>query len=323
MDNIKIIIGRGNPRLGHAIAKEIGVEPTKCRIEQFSDGELKILIEESIRGKDVFVIQSTQPPAENLLELLLLIDAVRRASAWRITAVIPYFSYSRQERKDKPRVPISAKLFANLIVAAGANRVLTLDLHSAAIQGFFDIPTDHLTSDLVFCDFARQQIIKNTPLENIVIVSPDIGGVRKVENMASDLGVGIAAVYKRRSREDNKSVAIGLIGDVNKKVAIIRDDIIDTAGSIKDAAELLKTHGAEYIAAFGTHAVFSGNAIKNLEESKINHIIVTDSIPLKDDVAGKLKSKEFSVISIAPLFAKAIMNIHNEHSVSVLFEREK
>jgi len=318
MNELKIIIGRSNESLGQAIANYIGIEPTKLLLTNFSDGEIRVQILENIRGKDVFIVESTQPPAENIMEVLLLIDAAKRASARRVTAVIPYFGYARQERKDRPRVPISAKLVANLLVAAGADRILTVDLHSPAIQGFFDVPTDHLTADGIFRDFLLSRMNDELKRGEVVFVSPDIGGVKRIEPLAKELGAPIAVVYKRRD-EPNVSSVMFLVGEVNGKVAIIRDDIIDTAGTICSAAKILKDKGAKAVFSLVTHPLLSGPAVERLAQSTLDMLAVTDTLPLKNSARENL-GERITVVSIAPLLAEAIKSIHEEKSVSVLFE---
>ena len=318
MNELKIIIGRSNESLGQAIANYIGIEPTKLLLTNFSDGEIRVQILENIRGKDVFIVESTQPPAENIMEILLLIDAAKRASARRVTAVIPYFGYARQERKDRPRVPISAKLVANLLVAAGADRILTVDLHSPAIQGFFDVPTDHLTADGIFRDFLLSRMNDELKRGEVVFVSPDIGGVKRIEPLAKELGAPIAVVYKRRD-EPNVSSVMFLVGEVNGKVAIIRDDIIDTAGTICSAAKILKDKGAKAVFSLVTHPLLSGPAVERLAQSTLDMLAVTDTLPLKNSARENL-GERITVVSIAPLLAEAIKSIHEEKSVSVLFE---
>ncbi len=349
MDDLKLIIGRSNEALGEAIAHHLGVEKTKLLLSNFADGEIRIQILENIRGKDVFIIESTQPAisgrleqvpgrdekvfvpqsvqpqGDNLLELLLLLDATRRASARRVTAVIPYFGYARQERKDRPRVPISAKLVANLIVAAGADRVLTIDLHSPAIQGFFDVPTDHLISDWVFVNFITQQMPKYldipTPVRggDLVIVSPDIGGVKRVEKIAQYLGASIAIIYKRRSAP-NEAQVVDIVGEVRGKVAIIVDDIIDTAGTVVKAAHKLRAEGARLVVAIATHPLLSYPAVDRLADSEIDLMAVTDTVPLSEEAKSRLCPHLLKVISVAPLFAAAIKCIHEERSLSGLFK---
>ena len=318
MNELKIIIGRSNESLGQAIANYIGIEPTKLLLTNFSDGEIRVQILENIRGKDVFIVESTQPPAENIMEVLLLIDAAKRASARRVTAVIPYFGYARQERKDRPRVPISAKLVANLLVAAGADRILTVDLHSPAIQGFFDVPTDHLTADGIFRDFLLSRMNDELKRGEVVFVSPDIGGVKRIEPLAKELGAPIAVVYKRRDAPNVSSVMF-LVGEVDGKVAIIRDDIIDTGGTICSAAKILKENGAKAVFSLVTHPLLSGPAVERLAQSTLDMLAVTDTLPLKNSARENL-GERITVVSIAPLLAEAIKSIHEEKSVSVLFE---
>ena len=318
MNELKIIIGRSNESLGQAIANYIGIEPTKLLLTNFSDGEIRAQILENIRGKDVFIVESTQPPAENIMEVLLLIDAAKRASARRVTAVIPYFGYARQERKDRPRVPISAKLVANLLVAAGADRILTVDLHSPAIQGFFDVPTDHLTADGIFRDFLLSRMNDELKRGEVVFVSPDIGGVKRIEPLAKELGAPIAVVYKRRDAPNVSSVMF-LVGEVDGKVAIIRDDIIDTGGTICSAAKILKDKGAKAVFSLVTHPLLSGPAVERLAQSTLDMLAVTDTLPLKNSARENL-GERITVVSIAPLLAEAIKSIHEEKSVSVLFE---
>jgi len=318
MNELKLIVGRSNEELGNSIAQKLGVEPTKLLLTNFSDGEIRVQILENIRGKDVFIVESTQPPAENIMEILLLIDAAKRASARRVTAVIPYFGYARQERKDRPRVPISAKLVANLLVAAGADRILTVDLHSPAIQGFFDVPTDHLTADGIFRDFLLSRMNDELKRGEVVFVSPDIGGVKRIEPLAKELGAPIAVVYKRRDAPNVSSVMF-LVGEVDGKVAIIRDDIIDTAGTICSAAKILKENGAKAVFSLVTHPLLSGPAVERLAQSTLDMLAVTDTLPLKNSARENL-GERITVVSIAPLLAEAIKSIHEEKSVSVLFE---
>jgi len=320
MDNLKIIIGRSNPALGEAIARTLGIEPTKVLLTNFADGEIRVQIMENVRGKDVFIIESTQPPADNMLELLLLLDAAKRASARRVTAVIPYFGYARQERKDRPRVPISAKLLSNLIIAPGTDRVLTLELHSPAIQGFFDVPTDHLSSDIAFADFIKSRMPQHVENGSIVIVSPDIGGVKRIESISEELNATMAIVYKRRD-EPNKSKAMSFIGDVRGKIAIIRDDIIDTAGTVVAATKILKKNGARSVLILATHPLFSPPAVERLLDSEIDLIGVTDTITLRKDARDKLVPNMLKTVSVASLFGLAIKCIHGERSLSVLFQK--
>ena len=310
MSELKLITGRSNRPLAEQIARYIGVELTACELRNFSDSELFIQINENIRGADVFIIQSTNPPAENILELLILIEAARRASASRITAVIPYYGYARQDRKDKPRVAITAKLIANLITTAGADRIITMDLHASQIQGFFDIPHDHLYSTRVFKDY-----LENMNMENTVVVSPDVGSIKMARAFAKAFRCSLAIIDKRRP-EPNKSEVVNVIGDVKGKNIIIRDDMVDTAGTLCQAAEAVSELGALDIHAICTHAVLSGNAVDRISKSPIKKIIISDSIN------GNKKNlpEKFHVLTCAKLFGEAIMRISGEKSVSSLFD---
>jgi ribose-phosphate pyrophosphokinase len=307
---VKIITGNSNKPLAQKISKHLGVPLAECEVSRFSDGEIFVKISENIRGMDVFIIQSTNSPAENIMELLILLDAARRASAKRITAVIPYFGYARQDRKDQPRVAISAKLMANLIDRAGADRVLTLDLHSPQIQGFFDIPLDHLFSSSVFNDY-----FLNLKLSNLVTVAPDVGGVKMCRAFAKVLGTPLAIVDKRRP-SPNHSEIMNVIGEVEGKNVVIRDDMVDTGGTLAQAAEALAQNGVKDIYACCTHPVLSGNAVEKIENSLIKKIIVTDTISTEN----KKLTKKFEIVSMAQLLAEAVKRIHLEESVSVLFE---
>ncbi len=310
MSELKLITGNSNKPLAEKISRYIGVELTSCVLRRFSDGELFVQINENIRGADVFIIQSTNAPAENILELLILIEAARRASACRITAVVPYYGYGRQDRKDKPRVAITAKLMANLITTAGADRIITMDLHASQIQGFFDIPHDHLYSTRVFKDH-----LENIILENTVIVSPDVGSIKMARAFAKTFNAGLAIVDKRRS-QPNQSEVVNLIGDVKDKNIIIRDDMVDTAGTLCQAAEAVAEKGALDIYALCTHPVLSGNSIERINNSVIKKMIISDSLDVEQkDLPGK-----FQVLSCARLFGEAIMRISGEKSVSSLFD---
>jgi ribose-phosphate pyrophosphokinase len=306
---IKLISGNSNRPLAQKISDHLKVPLCDAEIYRFSDGEIGVKINENIRGTDVFIIQSTQVPAENLLELLILIDAASRASAKRITAVIPYFGYARQDRKDQPRVPITAKLVANLIVTSGADRVLAMDLHAAQIQGFFDIPTDHLFSNPVFHDYLSRHELKNP------VAIADIGSTKMVRAFAKKIHAPLAVLDKRRSAA-NQAEVLNIIGDVKGKNAIFRDDMVDTAGTLTQAALALSKKGARGIIALCTHAVLSGNAIKLIEESPIQKLVVADTIPME----GKNLTNKFEIITVSHLFSEAIKRIHNEESVSILFE---
>ncbi len=310
-DEMKIFSGSASVELTQRACAHLYEVKGEATVGQFSDGEVKILIAENIRGKDVFIINSTAPDINrNLMELLILIDASRRASAARVTAVLPYFGYARQDRKDRPRAPITAKLVANMITVAGADRVLCLDLHVEQIQGFFDIPVDHLSGDV---EFVRH--LKETRPKNLVVVSPDTGSVRRARAVANRLNAPLAIVDKRRPKE-NESEVMNIIGDVDGMNAILFDDMIDTAGTLVKAAEAIKSAGATSVRACATHAVFSGEAISRINDSVLEEVIVSDSIPLTD--AGKANGK-IKVISFAPLIAESIKRIHEEKSVSILF----
>lgn len=306
---IKLIPGNSNQILAQKISDYIKVELCDTEVARFSDGEIRVKINENIRGMDLFIIQSTNAPAENLLELLILLDAASRASARRITAVIPYFGYARQDRKDQPRVPITAKLVANLIAKAGANRVLTMDLHAAQIQGFFDIPADHLFSNPVFFDY-----FEKLNLENPVAIS-DIGTIKMVRAFAKKINAPLAVLDKRRPSPNHAEI-LNIIGEVKDKNAIIRDDMIDTGGTLTEAALALTKKGAKRIFACCTHPVLSGDSIKKIDKSLIEKIVIADTISTEDK---KLSSK-FEIVSVSDIFGEAILRIHNEESVSILFE---
>ncbi|MCS7176190.1 MAG: ribose-phosphate pyrophosphokinase [Candidatus Kapabacteria bacterium] len=309
MEELKIVSGRSNPELAARIAEALGCTLAQVTIRNFSDGEIWVKYEENIRGVDLFIVQSTHAPADNLLELLILIDAARRASARRITAVIPYFGYARQDRKDQPRVSITAKLVANLITKAGADRVITMDLHSPQIQGFFDIPLDHLYAATVLIKALWEE-----HLSNVAVVAPDVGSARLARLYAKRLDADLVLVDKRRPDHNVAEVA-HVIGDVEGKNAIIVDDIIDTAGTFVQCAETLKKAGAQRVIGACTHPVLSGNAIERIERSDaISHVYVTDTIPLRRP------SRKLQVISVAHLFAEAIVRIHENTSISSLFE---
>jgi ribose-phosphate pyrophosphokinase len=323
MSNIKIFTGNANRPLAEAIVEQVGVPLGRCSLKRFADGEVQVEIQENVRGDDVFVIQSTCPPVnENYMELFIMMDALKRASAQRITAVIPYYGYARQDRKVAPRAPISAKLVADLLAKAGADRVLGLDLHAGQIQGFFDIPVDHLYA---IPTLAREWRERWGYGDQFVVVSPDAGGVERARAFAKRVESSIAIIDKRRSGP-NEAQAYNLIGDVAGKTAIIVDDMIDTAGTLTTAVDSLIKNGAKRVVAVATHAVLSGPAIARIEESQIDFIVATDTIPLsaaaracgvkagQGEGSGKIK-----VISVAPLLAEAIKRIHGDDSVSSLF----
>lgn len=309
---IKIIAGNSNKELAEKIAEYIGVKVADCQVTTFSDGEISVNINETVRGCDVFVVQSTNNPVNNnLMELLIMIDALRRASAGRVTAVIPYYGYARQDRKAKARDPITAKLVANLITAAGADRVLTMDLHASQIQGYFDIPLDHLLGGSLLASYFNEKNI-----EDLVVVSPDLGSVTRSRKFANQLEgeVPIAIIDKRRPKA-NVCEVMNLIGDVKGKNVIMLDDMIDTAGTITNAANALKEFGAKNIYAGCTHAVLSGPAIERIENSAISELIVLDTIKLpKEKELDKIK-----VLTVAEMFGEAIKKIFSNESVSVLF----
>ena len=310
-NHILIFSGNSNKKLAVDICRNLGIKLGDASIGHFSDGEIRVKINSNVRGQDVFVIQSTSNPAdENLMELLIMIDALKRASAQRITAVLPYFGYSRQDRKDQPRVPITAKLVANLLTTAGANRVLTIDLHAGQIQGFFDIPLDNLFAVKLFMDHRKKTKVKG----ELVVVSPDVGGIKTARAYAKRFNCGLAIVDKRRI-DDKKAEVMHIMGDVKGKTAMIVDDMVATAGSLVEAVEAIKKSGALEVYAAITHPVLCGPAIERIKRSSLKELIVTDTIPVgKEKMLGKIK-----VLSIAPLLAEAIKRIHTEASLSVLF----
>ncbi|MGH9415960.1 MAG: ribose-phosphate diphosphokinase [Terriglobales bacterium] len=310
-DKLKVFSGTSNPALTQEICEHLAIDPGQCRLSRFSDGENYVQILENVRGADVFVIQPTCDPVDiHLMELLLMIDALKRASARRITAVIPYFGYARQDRKDKPRVPISSKLVADLLTTAGAHRALLMDLHAPQIQGFFNIPVDHLFASPVLVDrFRRMQ------LPDLTIVSPDAGGVERARFFAKKLDAALAIVDKRRVAADVSEV-MHVIGDVDGRTAVILDDIIDTAGTLVKTAEAMVKNGARRVLACASHAVLSGPAVERIERSPIEQLVVTNSIPLPE--ASRARAR-IEVLSIAGLMAAAIRSIHEETSVSLLF----
>ena len=310
-EGIKVISGSSHKGLAQEVVHCLGISMCDTTITTFSDGEIMIQINENVRGTDAFVIQSTCPPVnDNIMKLLLIIDALKRASAGRITAVIPYYGYARQDRKVQPRVPISSKLVADLITAAGANRVLAVDLHAGQIQGFFNIPVDHLYASPVLLDYIRERNFKD-----LVIVSPDAGGVERARAFAKRLQCSLAIVDKRREVA-NVSQVMNVIGDVKGRDTLLLDDMIDTAGTTTQAASALKEHGAHRVFAASTHAVLSGPAIDRINGSVIEEVIVVNTIPLD---SKKEKCSKLTVLSIAPLLAEAIKRIHEESSISSLF----
>lgn len=313
MENVRVISGTSNGSLANAICRHLKLEPAKASIKTFSDGEISVEIQESVRGFDVFVVQSTSSPVNNsLMELLIIIDALRRASAQSITAVIPYYGYARQDRKVHPRVPISAKLVANLITTSGADRVMTVDLHAGQIQGFFDIPVDNLYATPVLIE----EVSARFKSDELVVVSPDAGGTERARAFAKRLDAGLAIIDKRRERA-NVSEIMHLIGDVEGKDTILLDDMVDTAGTLTNAARALMENGARSVYAVASHAVLSGPAVERIMNSPLTELITSDTIELRGEAKACPKIK---VLSVAPLLATAIERIQNRGSVSSLFD---
>jgi len=310
MTEIKIVAGRSNLDLARHIAKEAGMRLAKVDIQNFSDGEIWAKYAENVRGVDLFIVQTTNPPAENLLELLILIDAARRASAQSITAVIPYFGYARQDRKDQPRVSITAKLVANLITEAGADRVITMDLHAPQIQGFFDIPFDHLYSSGVLI----KRVLKEK-IGELSVASPDVGGLKLARSYAKRLNAELVFIDKRRPAH-NVAEVMNVVGECKGKNILIVDDLIDTGGTFVNAIFALKKHGAKKVYGACTHPIFSGKALARLEGAPITKLFVTDTVP------GKIQSRKIEVISVAKLFAEAIRRVHKNSSISSLFDTD-
>ncbi|MHB8930602.1 MAG: ribose-phosphate diphosphokinase [Melioribacteraceae bacterium] len=306
-----IFSGTSSKELTEKICKYLNLTPGLIDFRRFSDGEIWVKFMENIRGRDVFIVQSTHPPAENLMELLITIDAAKRASATRVTAVIPYFGYARQDRKDQPRVSITAKLVANLITVAGADRVITMDLHAAQIQGFFDIPFDHLYASPAFTGIFKEQA------ENFVVVSPDMGGIKLARSYAKRLDAGLVVIDKRRPKH-NQAEVMNIIGEVEGKNVLLVDDLIDTGGTFVSSIKALKEKGAKDIYGAITHPLLSGEAIIRIKDSEIKKLYVTDSIPLKSDADGKIV-----VRSASGLFAEAIIRSSRNESISSLFEIDK
>ena len=311
-EKLKIFSGRSNLSLAEKIAKSLDKELGNLTIKTFSDGELWIKFEENIRGCDVFIIQPTNSPAENIMELILIIDAAKRASAKTVTAVVPYFGYGRQDRKDNPRVPISSRVMVDLITATGADRIITMDLHSTQIQGFATIPFDHLYSRMVLLDAIKA--LKLTP-ENAAVLSPDVGSARMSQAYAKYLGMHFALIDKRRYAP-NKAEVMHLIGDLNGKDVLIIDDMIDTAGTTVNAADAAMSNGAKSVTAVATHAVLSGPAIERIKGSVIKKLIVTDTVSITDDK----KMDNMEIVTVSKVFGEAIQRIYDGESVSALFE---
>ena len=308
MRGYKVFSGTANQELSRQIAKYLGIPLSEASIKRFSDGEISIQIGESVRGKDVFIIQPTCAPTDtNLMELLILTDAIKRSSASTVTAVIPYFGYARQDRKAAPRVSITAKLVANMIETAGIDRVVTMDLHAGQIQGFFDIPVDNLYGTITFINY-----LKNKHLSNPIVASPDVGGVARARSLAKQLNLDLAIIDKRREKA-NESEVMNVIGDVNGKDVILIDDMVDTAGTLIKAAAAFKERGATSVTAFCTHPVLSGPAYERIAAGAIDELVVTDTIPLKE------QNEHIKVISVAPLFAEVIRRVYHDESVNNLF----
>ena len=316
-ENIQVFSGNSNPEFAKTICRELGIELGKADVRQFADGEASVSLEETVRGSDVFLIQSPcKPVNDHLMELLVMIDACRRASAGRITAVIPYFGYARQDRKAKSRDPISAKLVANMLTAAGANRILTMDLHAAQIQGFFDIPLDHLLGNVTFVNYFMKKFPEDRfDHEDFVVVSPDVGSVGRARNFAAKVHMGLAIVDKRRPKA-NVCEVMNIIGDVKGKTCILCDDMVDTAGSLCNAAKaLVELGGAREVYACATHGVLSGPAYQRLEESPIREMVFLNTIP----ETGNTASGKCKFLDVAPVFARAIEHIHGGTSIAELF----
>jgi len=311
MNDFAVFAGNSNPVLSNKICKYLGVQLGGAKVKTFSDGEIQIEIEETVRGKDIFIVQSTCPPVnDNLVELLLMIDAFKRSAASRITAVMPYYGYSRQDKKVVPRVPISARLIADLLTVAGTNRLITMDLHAGQIQGFFDIPVDNLFAAPVIIEY-----IKSNFSNNLVIVSPDAGGVERARAYAKRLNADLAIIDKRRDAP-NRAIAMSVIGDVTDKVAVILDDMVDTAGTLIEGASAIIEHGAKEVHACCAHPVFSGPAIDRIKNSVLKSVVVSDTIPLNSNAET---CDKISVLSISELVGESIIRCHKGDSVSNLF----
>lgn len=308
MSTVKIFSGATSKYLTEKIVQAYGKPLGKAITQRFSDGEMAPYFDESVRGCDVFIVQSTFAPADNILELLLMVDAAKRASAESVTIVVPYFGYARQDRKDKPRIAIAAKLLANLITASGADRLMTSDLHADQIQGFFDIPVDHFDGASIFVPYLR-----SLELENLIFASPDVGGVKRTRNLANFFSADMVVCDKHRKRA-NEVAAMQLIGDVTDANVVLVDDLIDTGGTIAKAAKLIMDNGAKSVRAVCTHGVLSGNAYENIENSVLEELVITDTIPSKP-------SDRIKVLTVANLFAKGIRKIHDHESISSLFIR--
>ena len=312
MQDLKIITGNSNPELAREIVSNLGKELTEASVNRFPDGEIHVHVQETVRGASVFVIQSIAPPAnDNLMELLLIIDALKRASAKQIAAVIPYYGYARQDRKQTGRVPISAKLVANIISTAGADRILTVDLHAGQIQGFFDIPVDNLRGDPILANTLKDEMSS----EDGVVVSPDVGGAKRARKVSQKLNMPLAIVEKKRDSEDGGVEVLNLIGNVESKRCLMVDDIVSTAGTLTEVADILKERGASHVEAICTHGIFARDALESIERSPINSVTVTNTI--KNEEARK--ASFINYISVGDLFARTIKRIYEEKSVSTLF----
>ncbi len=311
MSDLKVFSGRSNRPLAEKIAENLGQQLGQCEIKTFSDGEIWVKYSDNIRGSDVFIVQSTNPPAENLMELLIMVDAAKRASARKVAAVIPYFGYARQDRKDQPRVSITAKLVANLITKAGADRVITMDLHAPQIQGFFDIPVDHLYSSAVLV-----KNFKKKKIPNLAVCSPDVGGIKMARAYAKRLEADLIVIDKRRPRQ-NEAEVMNIIGDVTDKNILIVDDLIDTAGTMCNAVTALRVHGAKEVFAACTHPVLSGSAIARINKSNLSKLLVTDTLPIN------VPSSKIEVESVSHIFAEAMKRTFKHMSISSLFDIDK
>ena len=314
VNRLQVFSGNANRPLAEEICRYLGIPLGRANTTRFPDGEFNFHIGENVRGSDVFIVQPTCPPSDrNLMELLIMIDTFVRASAERVTAVIPYFGYARSDKKDRPRVPIAAKLVANLLTTAGAQRILTIDLHASQIQGFFDIPVDHLYAAPIVVDY-----FKTNPIENLIVVAPDTGGAERARAYAKRLDAGLALCDKRRERA-NEADVMNIVGDVRGKNCLIIDDMCDTGGTICKVAEALHKAGANEISACFTHGVFSGQAVENISGSYLKKVIVTNTIPIRDNGMPLVNGGKIEVLSVAKLLASAIKSIHDETSVSSLF----
>ncbi len=311
-NNFAIFAGSASYHLAEQIAEGLGVKLGDMEVEHFADGEFSVFYKDSIRGKDVFLVQSTFPSADNLMELLLMIDAAKRASAHYIAAVIPYFGWARQDRKDKPRVSIGAKMIADMLSAAGITRLITMDLHADQIQGFFNVPVDHLYASTVFFDYIRKTI----DLENAVMATPDVGGAKRANSYAKTLGIPMVICHKQRKKA-NEVAEMRIIGEVEGKDVLLIDDIVDTAGTITKAADLMIENGAKSVRAFASHAVLSDPATERIEASALTEIIFTDSIPLRKE------SSKINILSVSDVFSEAIKRVVNHESISDLYELKK